>query len=334
MAKKKKDKKAEKAKAKFVGAMLEAKGVDVAHKIWLAGVGAYGKAYDAATDGIGKVSGQSEVMFDDLVKRGEEIEGDVRARLKSSTAVSKMTKQMAKVSEQINAMRGKMTEATSEVTETVAKFQDEQRERLEARMQRMRDALGLDSFTGKAKKAEKLHAKLDELEEQVASLRANAEGADDKVKARVERLSAEIAAVGGKPAVAKKPKKAKKTVKKTVAKAAPAKKVVKKAAPVKKTAAKKPAAKKAPAKTTGPKTDTNGRLKAPMGAADDLKLIKGVGPVLERKLNDSGIFHYWQLAKLRKAQIETLETELGFPGRLTRDAWQLQAKVLATGANA
>lgn len=318
---KKQKKEAQKAQAKIVGAMLEGKGLDMAHKIWLAGVGAYGKAYDAATDGIGKVSGQSEVMFDDLVKRGEEIEGDVRSRLKSSSAVSKMTKQMMKVTEQVNAMRGKVSEATSDVTETVSKFQDDQRERLEARMLRMREALGLDAFSGKGKKAEKLHSKLDELEEQVASLRANADGADDKVKARVERLSAEIAAVAGKPVKAKKATKAKKAkpaAKKTkaVAKKAPAK-----AAAPKKAAAKKPVAKKPVAKKVAPKTD-------------DLKLIKGVGPVLERKLNAAGVFNFAQIAKLRKAEITAIETELGFPGRMARDGWQLQAKALATGANA
>ena len=51
--KEKKAKKAEKkAQAQFVGAALEAKGFDVAHKIWLAGVGDYGKEYDFAAEGV------------------------------------------------------------------------------------------------------------------------------------------------------------------------------------------------------------------------------------------------------------------------------------------
>lgn len=305
---KKAKKAAEKVKAQFVGAAIENKGLDVAHKIWLAGVGAYGKAYDVAADGVGKVSGQSGVLFDDLVKRGEEIEGDVRARLSSNTAVSKMTEQMSKVAEQASKVaeqaskvRGRVAEATEDATEAVSKFQEEQRERLEARMERMRDALGLKKFSLKAKKSEKLHSKLDDLEEQVADLKANATGADDKVKARVERLSAEIAAVGDKP---KKAKKAK---------------VVKKAAP--KTKAAKAA--------TLPMTDENGRLEAPIGAADDLKMIKGVGAVLEGKLNTAGIFHFWQIAGLKKAQIELLEADMSFPGRIGRDEWVAQAKTFA-----
>ena len=304
----KKDKKAKsekkaakKAKAQFMGAAIEAKGFEVAHKIWLAGVGAYGKAYDAATEGVGKVSGQGEVLFEDLVTRGEEIESDVRARLSSNTAIAKMTEQMDRVAEEASKVRSRVVEATSEATDAVTKFQSEQRERLEARMERMREALGLKQFSLKAKKAEKLHSKLDELEEQVADLRANADGADEKVKARVERLSEEIASVGAK---AKKGKKAKK------AKAAPKKKVAAKA-------------------EASPKTDAEGRLSKPIGDADDLKLIKGVGAVLERRLNEAGIFHFWQIADLRKAQMDALEAVLRFPGRMTRDNWKAQARALA-----
>ena len=304
MAKKDKQKKAKKAAKKaqnrFVGAAVEAKGLDVAHKIWLAGVGAYGKAYDAASEGVGRVSGQGEVLFEDLVARGEEIESDVRARLNSNSAIAKMSEQMSRVADEAAKVRTRVKEATEEAQDAVTKFQTEQRERLEARMERMRDALGLKQFSLKTKKAEKLHSKLDDLEEQVAALRADADGADAKVKARVERLSQEIASVGAKP------KKAKKTAKKAT-KAAP-----KKAKPV-----------------AASKTDENGRLSKPLGQADDLKLIKGVGAVLERRLNEAGVFHYWQIADLRKAQVEALETVLRFPGRIARDNWKTQARALA-----
>ncbi|MEO1324652.1 MAG: hypothetical protein AAFV59_16795 [Pseudomonadota bacterium] len=307
MAKKDKKSKSEKkaakkANAQFLGAAIEAKGFDVAHKIWLAGVGAYGKAYDAASEGVGKVSGQGEVLFDDLVSRGEEIESDVRARLSSNTAIAKMTEQMNRVAAEAEKVRGRVADATTEATGAMTKFQAEQRERLEARMERMREALGLKQFSLKAKKAEKLHTKLDELEEQVADLRANADGVDDKVKARVERLSEEIASVGSK---AKKSKKAKKTKAKAATKA------------------------KTATASTAPETDEKGGLNAPMGQPDDLKLIKGVGAVLERRLNDAGIFHFWQIADLRKAQMDALETVLRFPGRMARDNWKPQARALA-----
>lgn len=300
---------AKKAKAQFMGAAIEAKGFDVAHKIWLAGVGAYGKAYDVATEGVGKVSGQGEVLFEDLVSRGEEIESDVRARLSSNTAIAKMTEQMSRVAEEASKVRGRVVEATGDATEVVSKFQAEQRERLEARMERMREALGIKQFSLKTKKAEKLHSKLDDLEEQVADLRANSDGADEKVKARVERLSEEIASVGGKVKKAKKAKKAK-------TKATPKAKAAVKAKP-------------APKAKAAPKTDQNGRLTKPLGQPDDLKLIKGVGAVLERRLNDAGIFHFWQISALRKAQMDALESVLRFPGRMTRDNWKAQARALA-----
>lgn len=343
-SKKKQKKKAEKAKAKFVGTVLEAKGLDVAHKIWLAGVGAYGKAYDVASDGAGKVSDQSSVVFEDLVKRGEEIDGDVRKRLASNTAVLRMAEQMGKVNERVAKVRGRVAEATEDVTETVTKFQEEQRVRLEARMERMRDALGLDQFTGKTKKAGKLHAKLDDLEEQVASLKANSEGIDDKVKARVERLSAEIAGVGAKAKkviktatkkpVAKKTAAPKPAAKKPVAKKAVAAKPIAKKATVK-AAAKpkaKPAAKAKPVTKAASGIDANGRLKKAIGTADDLKMIKGVGPALEARLNKAGVFHFKQIAGMTKAQLNSLETELDLRGRPTRDGWKVQARALAKAA--
>lgn len=91
----------------------------------------------------------------------------------------------------------------------------------------------------------------------------------------------------------------------------------------------------APAKAAAPKaekpaeTDARGRLSSPQGDKDDLKLIKGVGKVLEGKLNDAGIFHFWQVAALDAAQVEELENDMSFPGRVTRDEWIAQAKKLS-----
>ena len=72
-------------------------------------------------------------------------------------------------------------------------------------------------------------------------------------------------------------------------------------------------------------------LDAPDGEPDDLKQITGVGPVLEGKLNGLGIFHYAQIAALTKEDIETIDAELNFKGRIDRDDWLGQAKALAEG---
>lgn len=70
---------------------------------------------------------------------------------------------------------------------------------------------------------------------------------------------------------------------------------------------------------------------APAGAADDLKLISGVGPVLEGRLNALGITQWGQVAELTPEQIDQVEGSLNFRGRVARDNWLQQAEVLARG---
>jgi NADH-quinone oxidoreductase subunit E len=70
---------------------------------------------------------------------------------------------------------------------------------------------------------------------------------------------------------------------------------------------------------------------APAGPADDLKLIMGIGPVLEQTLNAIGITTYKQVAALTPEQIDAVESEAGFKGRITRNNWLQQADVLARG---
>ena len=62
---------------------------------------------------------------------------------------------------------------------------------------------------------------------------------------------------------------------------------------------------------------------------DDLKLISGVGPGLEKKLRDVGITSYSQIAALKPAEIIELEANVvKFTGRITRDDWIGQAQQL------
>ncbi|MGE0847612.1 MAG: 30S ribosomal protein S2 [Flavobacteriaceae bacterium] len=74
------------------------------------------------------------------------------------------------------------------------------------------------------------------------------------------------------------------------------------------------------------------KLEAPRGAPDDLKKIQGVGPALEQKLNDLGIFHYWQIAGLNPEQMVQIDDELSFKGRIERDGWVKQARELVDQA--
>jgi predicted flap endonuclease-1-like 5' DNA nuclease len=65
------------------------------------------------------------------------------------------------------------------------------------------------------------------------------------------------------------------------------------------------------------------------GAPDDLKLIVGVGPVLERMLQQLGIATYRQIARWTEHDIDEMDARLPeFPGRIRRDAWVTQARAL------
>ncbi|MFK7838162.1 MAG: hypothetical protein AB8B60_18275 [Sulfitobacter sp.] len=113
----------------------------------------------------------------------------------------------------------------------------------------------------------------------------------------------------------------------------------------------KPAAKKAAAKKSSAKADKSADAapakakRAPVAAdgkpelydappadgADDLKLISGVGPKLEQTLNDMGIYRFHQVAAWRKKEIAWVDDRLRFKGRIERDDWMSQAKILAKG---
>lgn len=98
-------------------------------------------------------------------------------------------------------------------------------------------------------------------------------------------------------------------------------------------AAAKPAAKAAaePAPVAAPEGGSKPKaLKAARkGVADDLKVIEGIGPALEKVLNDNGIFHLDQIASWGAAEVEWMDGNLkGFKGRVTRDKWVAQAKLI------
>lgn len=96
---------------------------------------------------------------------------------------------------------------------------------------------------------------------------------------------------------------------------------------------------KAPAKRTkaaaksrakgSAKTASSGKARA--GGKDDLKKISGVGPTIEKKLNRMGVKSFAQIAAWSKADIEKADAKLNFKGRIAREKWVSQAKVLARG---
>jgi large subunit ribosomal protein L21 len=61
---------------------------------------------------------------------------------------------------------------------------------------------------------------------------------------------------------------------------------------------------------------------------DKLTLIKGIGPVLEKKLNATGIFRFTQIANWTSKEVEEFSGQLNFKGRIEREDWIRQAKEL------
>ena len=76
-------------------------------------------------------------------------------------------------------------------------------------------------------------------------------------------------------------------------------------------------------------------IAAAVGAADDLTLIKGVGPKLNALLISLGVIRFDQIAAWGTSEIAEVDRFLGsFKGRISRDAWVEQAGLLARGDHA
>jgi small subunit ribosomal protein S2 len=67
-------------------------------------------------------------------------------------------------------------------------------------------------------------------------------------------------------------------------------------------------------------------LAAPRGAPDDLSKLTGVGPQLEQKLNEYGIYHYWQIAAMKPEDVAKADADMKLNGRFDRDGWVAQAR--------
>ncbi|MBY8974169.1 50S ribosomal protein L21 [Rhodobacteraceae bacterium NNCM2] len=70
-------------------------------------------------------------------------------------------------------------------------------------------------------------------------------------------------------------------------------------------------------------------LEAAKGDADDLTKISGVGPKLQEKLNENGVYHFWQIAEWGPAELAFMDDQLSFKGRMERDEWIKQATEFA-----
>ena len=78
----------------------------------------------------------------------------------------------------------------------------------------------------------------------------------------------------------------------------------------------------------GKKKATLKRFTKPKGAADDLKLIEGLTPELEKKLNKVGLIQYAQIANLTDDEIAQIDDALSMGGQIEHDNWPAKAVAL------
>jgi NADH-quinone oxidoreductase subunit E len=73
-------------------------------------------------------------------------------------------------------------------------------------------------------------------------------------------------------------------------------------------------------------------LAAPRGdTPDNLQRISGIGPKLEKTLHDLGFYHYDQIAAWDQTEVDWINEHLRFRGRIEREQWIEQARLLAQG---
>ena len=70
-------------------------------------------------------------------------------------------------------------------------------------------------------------------------------------------------------------------------------------------------------------------LTTPRGAPDDFSKLSGAGPDAVQKLNDGGVFHFWQIAAMSPEDVTKIDHDLKLGGKIEREGWVVQARELA-----
>ncbi len=83
--------------------------------------------------------------------------------------------------------------------------------------------------------------------------------------------------------------------------------------------------------STGVAKRPKGLAGAREGKADELQRISGVGPKIDKTLHSLGFFHFDQIANWTSDEVQWVDEHLRFKGRIEREEWIPQAKLLAAG---
>jgi poly(hydroxyalkanoate) granule-associated protein len=61
---------------------------EAARKIWLAGLGAYGKSFEEMQTQYEKMNDETSRLFEELVSKGEKLEADTKKKFKKATSIN------------------------------------------------------------------------------------------------------------------------------------------------------------------------------------------------------------------------------------------------------
>ncbi|GAA6185082.1 MULTISPECIES: phasin family protein [Alteromonadaceae] len=99
---------------------------DFARKIWLAGLGAYGKSFDEAQGQYEKLTSEAGKVFEELVEKGEVLETEAKAKIKAKTNVEeRVTEVRKKLGLDSSSSEDKVEELSAKIdalTDAVAKL--------------------------------------------------------------------------------------------------------------------------------------------------------------------------------------------------------------------
>ena len=102
---------------------------EFARKIWLAGLGAYGKSFDEAQGQYEKLSVETQKVFEELVAKGEKLETEAKDKIKAKTNVEERVAEVRKklgldkasADEKVEELSAKIDALTEAVAKLAAK---------------------------------------------------------------------------------------------------------------------------------------------------------------------------------------------------------------------
>lgn len=174
---------------------------ELARKIWLAGLGAYGHGLNNIHDGYEKMSDQTRRYFDDLVDRGTKIESEAKSRLDKTGDRFKEASGKLKAKGEKLKKRGKDLRKDG-INLNVSSRIDEIREKVSSKMV-MPTMPSMPSFHNNDDKLAELNAKVDELIRTINKLTAKPSATAPAAKPAAKKAAAKPAAAKPAPAASK-----------------------------------------------------------------------------------------------------------------------------------